>query len=105
VANVRSDGIAFPFPGYLNNIANQIILNFETTDPRPLSAEVFFLIQRDGRVSDFEFRKRSGSSAFDIAARGAVEAAGRSRGFGPLPEGFRDDVLPVIFTFTPQMLR
>ncbi len=105
VTNIRSEGIAFPFPGYLNNIANQIVLNFETTDPRPLSAEVFFLIQRDGRVTEFEFRKRSGSSAFDIAARGAVEAAGRSRSFGPLPEGFRDDVLPVIFTFTPQMLR
>lgn len=105
VANVRSDGIAFPFPGYLANIANQILQNFESTDPRPLSAEVYFLIQRDGRVTDFEFRRKSGSSAFDIAARGAIEAAGRSRAFGPLPDGFRDDVLPVIFTFTPQMLR
>jgi outer membrane biosynthesis protein TonB len=66
---------------------------------------VYFLIQRDGRVTDFDFRRKSGSSAFDIAARGAIEAAGRSRAFGPLPDGFRDDVLPVIFTFTPQMLR
>ncbi|MDQ6718160.1 MAG: hypothetical protein M3Z17_07420, partial [Gemmatimonadota bacterium] len=29
VANVRTEGIEFPFPGYLNNIVRQIALNFK----------------------------------------------------------------------------
>lgn len=105
VANVHSDGIAFPYPAYLNNIANQVILNFEKGNLPALSCDVYFQIHRDGSVSGIEVRRRSGSTLFDIEARGAVEAAGRARAFGPLPEGFRDDVLPVIFTFTPQMIR
>jgi outer membrane biosynthesis protein TonB len=105
VANLSTSGIEFPFPTYLQNIANQILLNFDPSDRRPLTCEVYFQIHRNGSVSAFEFRRKSGSYLFDNEARGAVEAAGRSRGFGPLPEGFRDDVLPVIFTFTPQMIR
>ena len=53
----------------------------------------------------FAFRKRSGSYEFDLEAQGAVEAAGRSGSFGPLPDGFRDDVLTVIFSFDPQLIR
>jgi hypothetical protein len=34
---------------------------------------------------------------------GAVEAASHS--FGPLPQGFTDDVLPVIFSFDPRLIR
>lgn len=105
VANIKSEGIAFPFPTYLNNIANQVILRFERGSLPALSCDVYFQIHRDGSVSDIELRRRSGSTLFDIEARGAVEAAGRSRAFGPLPDGFKDDVLPVIFTFTPQMIR
>ncbi|MCC6317758.1 MAG: TonB C-terminal domain-containing protein [Gemmatimonadaceae bacterium] len=105
VANVQSPGIEFPFPSYLNNIANQIILNFDKGNLPALSCDVSFLIRRDGSVTSIEIRRRSGSTLFDIEARGAVEAAGRSRAFGPLPDGFSDDVLPVIFTFTPQMIR
>jgi hypothetical protein len=105
VANIQTAGIEFPFPNYINNIANQILVNFDPSDKRALLCEVFFQIQRNGSVTGFEFRRRSGSSLFDIEARGAVEAAGRSRAFGPLPDGFSDDVLPVIFTFSPQMIR
>lgn len=105
VANVATGGIAFPFPGYLQNIANQILMNFEWTDPRPFVADIAFQVHRDGRVTEIEVRRSSGNKLFDIAARGAVEAAARSRAFGPLPDGFNDDVLPVIFTFTPQMIR
>ncbi|MGQ0649702.1 MAG: TonB C-terminal domain-containing protein [Gemmatimonadaceae bacterium] len=105
VANLTTGGIDFPFPTYLQNIANQIILNFDPSDRRPLTAEVYFQIQRNGSVTGFELRRKSGSYLFDNEARGAVEAAGRSRAFGPLPDGFKDDVLPVIFTFSPQMVR
>jgi protein TonB len=106
VANVRSEGIEFPFPGYLNNIVRQIALNFKPRNPNAkLRAEVTFLIHRDGSVSDFKFVKRSGNYAFDLESQSAVEAAARARAFGPLPGGFSDDVLPVFFSFDPDFIR
>ncbi len=105
VANVKVQGIAFPYPGYLENITRQIALNFK---PRPgvaLKAEVTFLIHRDGSVSDLRLLSRSGVYAFDLECIGAVEAVGQRRSFGALPAGFRDDVLPVVFSFDPSVLR
>lgn len=104
VATVRTEGVDFPFPGYLNNIVRQIALNFHPDDPNaPLRAEVAFLIHRDGTVTNFRFVTRSGVYAFDLQAQGAVEKAATA--FGALPDGFRDDVLPVVFSFDPQFLR
>jgi protein TonB len=106
VANVDIRGIAFPFPGYLANIVRQIYLNFKPRNPNaPLQADVRFLIHRDGSVTGVEVVKKSGSYAFDVEATGAIEAAGRSGSFGPLPGGFRDDVLPVTFSFDPAITR
>jgi outer membrane biosynthesis protein TonB len=105
VATVRSDGIEFPFPGYLNNIVRQIALNFKPRTDAKLKAEVRFLIHRDGSVSDLSFVRRSGVFSFDLEAQGAVEAASTARRFGPLPNGFPDDVLPVVFSFDPEFLR
>lgn len=105
VASVKVQGIAFPYPGYLENITRQIALNFK---PRPgvaMRAEVTFLIHRDGSVSDLRMLSRSGTYAFDLECIGAVEAVGQRRTFGPLPAGFRDDVLPVVFSFDPTVLR
>ena len=64
-----------------------------------------FLIHRDGSVSDLTFIKRSGTFSFDLEAQGAVEAASSARAFGPLPVGFPDDVLPVVFSFDPDFLK
>lgn len=105
VATVRSDGIEFPFPGYLNNIVRQIALNFKPRTGAKLKAEVRFLIHRDGSVSDLRFVRKSGVFSFDLEAQGAVEAASTARRFGPLPNGFPDDVLPVVFSFDPEFLR
>jgi protein TonB len=106
VATVRSDGIEFPFPGYLNNIVRQIALNFKPRNPAArLKAEVRFLIHRDGSVSDITFIRRSGNFSFDLEAQGAVEAASSAHAFGPLPTGFPDDVLPVVFSFDPAFLK
>lgn len=106
VANVLTAGIEFPFPGYLNNVVRQIALQFEV--PRgggALSAEVSFLIHRDGSATAIRLLTRSGSYVFDQACVGAVEAAARGGRFGPLPTGFTDDVLPVIFSFDPKRMR
>ncbi len=103
VATVRTEGIEFPFPGYLTNIVRQIAINFKPRNPGALKAEVFFLIRRDGSVTGFRFVTRSGNYAFDLEAEGAVEAA--KAAFGALPAGFGDDILPISFSFDPARLR
>ena len=106
VATVRAEGIEFPFPGYLNNIVRQIALNFKPRNPSArLRAVVRFLIHRDGSVSNIEFITKSGNYGFDLDAQGAVEAASTRRAFGPLPTGFPDDVLPVVFSFDPEFMK
>lgn len=95
---VRTQGIAFPFPGYLSNVSRQIELRFDpSTRNNALRAEVAFLIHRDGSVSDVRFLIRSGAYGFDLEAQGAVEAAAAARAFGPLPSEFVDDVLPIVY--------
>lgn len=113
VASVRIDGIDFPFPGYLDNIVRQIRLRFQP--PRsatPYRAEVFFLIRRNGCATAIQFRRKSGSFTFDLEAQGAIEAAAKEAAdgscqsaFGPLPAAFTDDVLPVMFSFDPRLIR
>ncbi len=104
VATVQTEGIDFPFPGYLNNIVRQIALRFNPSDANSARrAEVRFVIRRDGSVIGIGFVTRSGSYAFDLEAQGAVEAAASQ--FGPLPDGFRDDALPVVFSFDPRIIR
>lgn len=106
VAQVNTPGIEFPFPGYLSNIVRQITLHFEPPDPDSrYKAQVFFLIRRDGTIDALRITQRSGNYAFDTEALAAVEAASRSPGFGPLPQGFGDDVLPVYFNFDPEIIR
>lgn len=103
VVGIKTDGITFPFPGYLNNIVRQIYVNFSFRGAANLSAEVFFMIRRDGSVANFRWLQRSGSQVFDLECQGAIEAAGKA--FGPLPTGFTDDVLPVRFSFDPSKIR
>ena len=78
----------------------QLTLNWT---PRRVSAslvsEVKFTIRRDGSVLAIEVVKGSGDRIYDLDAMGAIEAVGSTRGFGPLPQGWTDDVLIVYFTF------
>jgi protein TonB len=106
VATVRIEGIEFPHQGYLDNIVRQIRLRFQPgRGVNALKAEVMFLIRRDGSVSSLRFLMRSGSFTFDLEAQGAVEAAAKAGAFGPLPSAFKDDVLPVMFSFDPRLIR
>ena len=102
VANVKADGIAFPYPVYLANIVRQIALNFKPTARGALTAEVSFMIRRDGTVAGARLTRRSSVYSFDQDALAAIELA--SRAFGPLPDGFPDDVLPVVFSFDPRLI-
>ena len=106
VATVRTEGIDFPYPGYLNNIVRQVALRFDPDNPRSaLRAEVMFVIRRDGSVADVRFVTSSRNYAFDLEAQGAIDAAARSGAFGPLPAAFPDDALTVIFSFDPRLLQ
>ena len=78
---------------------------FRSRGAQSLVAEVSFLIHRDGSVTGIRMISRSGSYVFDQSCLAAVEAAGRSGKFNRLPDGFTDDVLPVIFSFDPKRMR
>jgi protein TonB len=103
VATVSTEGVAFPYPEYLQNIVGQILRRW-TRPPQstPLEAEVSFFVHRDGSVTDLQFIRRSGNFAFDLEAQGAVEEAGRFKAFGSLPDGWTSDVLFVRFYFSGQ---
>lgn len=102
VATIKTPGLQFPYPEYLRNIVTQVYRNWDRETARQNNfAEISFLILRDGSVRDIRFVTRSGSFSFDLGAQGAIEAAGNSRAFGPLPDGWDADVLPVSFYFKP----
>lgn len=101
VATIKTPGLAFPYPEYLRNIVTQVYQRWDRGSAQRSFAEISFLILRDGSVRDIRFVTRSGSFAFDLNAQGAIEAAGNTRAFGPLPDGWDADVLPVSFYFKP----
>jgi protein TonB len=102
VATIKTPGLAFPYPEYLRNIVTQVYQRWDRGSVKQRDfAEISFLILRDGSVRDIHFVTRSGSFAFDLNAQGAIEAAGNTRAFGPLPDGWDADVLPVSFYFKP----
>jgi periplasmic protein TonB len=102
IATIKTPGLQFPFPEYLRNIVTQVYRNWDREAARQNSfAEISFLILRDGTVRDIRFVTRSGSFSFDLGAQGAIEAAGNVKAFGPLPDGWDADVLPVSFYFKP----
>jgi len=104
VANVSTGGKDFPYPAYLQNIINQIAVRFDPRD-RQLSADVQFVIRKDGSVFGITVVKGSGRYGFDTQAKGAIEAAAAAHSFGPLPDGFSDEALTIIFTFDPKIIR
>ena len=106
LANVDLGGTDFPFPTYQRNIVNSIAENFPK-QPGALHAEVMFIIRRDGSVDldQVHVITSSGNYVFDNAAVGAIEAAVNKKRFGPLPPGYRDDALTVIFKFDPSLIR
>ncbi len=99
---VRLEGAPFPYPEYLANIILQIKRHWRPpTGGQQLRAELAFTILRDGSVKDVGWVLRSGNPAFDLEARGAIEAAGRRGVFGPLPGDYPSDQLRVSFFFDP----
>jgi outer membrane biosynthesis protein TonB len=99
--NVQIAGEDFPYPDYLNNIILQINRYFRWTGTPGLKAKVYFVVNRDGSVSDIRVLERSGAFAFDLQAEGAIEAAGKNKEFGALPRGYEPRKLPVELYIEP----
>jgi outer membrane biosynthesis protein TonB len=99
---VRIQGEEFPFPEYLENIIREVYRRFRWTGTPGLSAEVYFVIRRDGSVQDIRILRTSGNRSFNLRTEEAVEAAGLQKAFGPLPSGYAADMLPVAMTFEPR---
>ena len=101
--NIKTPGLQFAYPEYLRNIVSQVYRRWERPGGnQALRAEVSFFILRDGSVRDIRFVTPSGNFSFDLSAQGAIEEAGNTKAFGPLPDGYEADLLPVSFFFTPR---
>lgn len=98
--NVRLEGLRRDYPLYYENIIRQIQRCFRWQGAGNWVTKVYFIIRSDGNVSDLEFVTRSGNTAFDFEAMGAIDCAGQGR-FGPLPEDLPYETLPVEFEFRP----
>jgi protein TonB len=101
VLHIDSRGDAFPFPAYLKNVVRQIGMRFQPGGAIRGVADVHFLIQRDGHISELRVVQSTGGYALNTEAMGAIESAGNAGAFGPLPSGWKDDVLEVTFHFAP----
>lgn len=98
---VRLEGLQRFYPQYYENIIRQIGNCFRWRGSDNLEAQLYFVIDRDGTVSDDRVVQESGNIRFDLQAiEAVVDCAGRGR-FGPLPEDLPYDRLPVLFTFHP----
>ncbi|MEN8373835.1 MAG: TonB C-terminal domain-containing protein [Gemmatimonadota bacterium] len=101
---VSIDGADFADPAYLQNIIRQNRRYFRWTGDPGLRACVYFEILRDGGVQAIRVARGSGNFRFDLAARGAVEAAGSRNAYGALPASWPHDLLPVQFSFSSNRL-
>ncbi len=99
--NVRLEGLRRDYPAYYGNIVSQLRLCFRAPAGRH-SATVRFQVHRDGTVSEIDKVESTGNLAFDVRAIEAVERCGETGRFGPLPDEFPWDVLPIEFFFAPR---
>jgi TonB family protein len=100
----RQDGIRFQYPEYLERVIVEIRRRWvNPSGASKLQATVDFTIERNGSVTGVRLAKSSGDFTFNTEALGAVERAGRDGAFGPLPDGFNGESLPIAFTFKPEI--
>ena len=100
--NVRIEGLRRDYPDYYNNIIRQIQRCFRWRGTEELRASIYFVINRDGSISNVDVVESSRNMPFDIEAMGAAECAGARDRLGPLPETFQFDQLPIVFKFDPK---
>jgi outer membrane biosynthesis protein TonB len=100
--NLQLRGVQCPTPEYCNNIIRQVNRYFRSPGGGAAGeADVYFVINRDGSVSNLRLVSSTGGAPFRLAVMEAVEQAGINQAFGPLPAPYTADQLPVSFYFRP----
>jgi periplasmic protein TonB len=100
--NLQLRGVQCPTPDYCNNIIRQVNRYFRSPGGGAAGeADVYFVINRDGSISNLRLVSSTGGAGFRLAVMEAVEQAGINRAFGPLPAPYGADQLPVSFYFRP----
>ncbi len=99
--NIATEGKDFPFPDYLENVIIQIHRYLRWNDATEPQMLIYFEITSDGSVRNVRPLRRSGNPVFDFRVMGAIEAAANRKAFGPLPDGYAADVLPIQLEVAP----
>lgn len=99
--NIATEGREFPFPDYLANVIVQVKRYFRWSDDSHPRGVIYFEITPDGNVRNLRMTRSSGNIRFDFAVQGAVETAGNRGAFGPLPDAYAGDYLPVQLEVEP----
>ncbi len=98
--NIRLEGVLFPYNFYLDNVQIKIISNFKPAvrgqAAKNLTAVVFFVVDKQGKITRVELEEKSGNFTFDQEAQRAVVI---SNPLPPLPAAFGGDRLEVHFEF------
>lgn len=90
-----------PFAFYFQVLTDRVnaawrLPPLEDEFPPTRRTEVMFRIQADGNVDALALRRRSGDAAFDSSALRAVQSAAP---FPPLPDGFPEQDLRIVYGF------
>lgn len=98
-------GVEFPFPWYTEAVLTKLEINWvkpylANVEPKEYGAVVYFVIERNGQVSQVQVEQSSGIPALDRSAQSAVLGAAP---FPPLPPQWTESTLAfrIRFTHTP----
>jgi TonB family protein len=91
----------FPYAYYVDLLRNRISSSWYSSLVAPglkgkYVAAVYFIVRRDGEISDLHIENSSGITSLDLSARRAIENAAP---FAPLPPDFTSQYLVVHFEF------
>jgi TonB family protein len=94
-------GIPFPYPWYVDNVKTKIELNWrrpfvQQTTPQEYVTTIYFVIQRNGQVSEVKTENSSGVPMIDRSCESAILGAVP---FPPLPQQWTEPNLAFRLTF------
>jgi len=98
-------GAEFPFPWYIEQVLTKLQISWVkpylgNVESKEYAATVYFVIERNGQVSEVKIDQSSGIESLDRSAQSAVYGAAP---FGPLPPQWTESTLAfrIRFTHTP----
>jgi TonB family protein len=98
-------GVEFPFPWYVEQVLTKLQISWVkpylgNVESKEYAATVYFVIERNGQVSEVKIEQSSGIESLDRSVQSAVYGAAP---FGPLPPQWTESTLAfrIRFTHTP----